>query len=60
MSDSIPTSQYDILKNPTLETVPDRRGPAVYDVTMTPSLNGVDPDYFKQNGVQKFPKAAKE
>jgi len=26
--------------------IPDRRGPLVYDLTETPSLNGVDP-YFK-------------
>lgn len=60
MSDTLPTSQLDILKNPTLETVPNRSGPAIYDVSMEPSLNGVDPDYYKQDGVQKFPKAAKE
>lgn len=33
------------------EPIPDRRGPLVYDLTFTPSLNGVDPDFSKKPGV---------
>ena len=41
-----------ILKNPTVQPeIPDRRGPIVYDITETASLNGIDPNYMKKNGV---------
>lgn len=31
--------------------IPDRRGPMVHDLTFTPSLNGIDPNYQKKPGV---------
>lgn len=47
-----------ILSSPTLPEVPNRNGPIIYDVTMTPSLNGIDPYYKDKNGVQAGPTEA--
>lgn len=47
-----PKDQFKILETPTVQPeIPDRRGPLIYDVSMTPSLNGVDPYYQKKDGV---------
>jgi hypothetical protein len=45
-----PKNQDSILKNPTLPIIEENSGPRVYD-EQTPSLNGIDPNYYKQNGV---------
>lgn len=47
-----------ILSSPTLPEVPNRNGPIIYDVTMTPSLNGIDPTYSSKDGVQDKPNEA--
>lgn len=51
-SDVSPVDQFSILKNPTLETIEDRSGPRIYDVTTEWNHNGIDPDYSKKDGVQ--------
>lgn len=36
--------------------IPDRRGPLVYDLTFTESLNGIDPNFQKLPGGGKDPR----
>lgn len=40
-----------VIHNTITDESEDHRGPWVYDVTLTPSLNGIDPNYNKKDGV---------
>lgn len=50
MPDSDNSAQIKAKLPETLES-PDRRGPLVYELTEEPSLNGIDPNYSKKEGV---------